>query len=109
MLALITSDCGQTGGYNQEDSLILNASSIDRGMQRSLFMRSYKDIAGESLLTAAIPMDNPCCSCKLTRVIAYSCAIPMDNPCCSCKAKSIRVLCDEALSVARARARARAR
>jgi DNA-directed RNA polymerase II subunit RPB2 len=34
------------GGYNQEDSLILNQSSIDRGMQRSLFMRGYKDKAG---------------------------------------------------------------
>ena len=28
---------------------------------------------GESRLTAAIPMDNPHCSCKLTRVMAYSC------------------------------------
>ena len=34
------------GGYNQEDSLILNQSSIDRGMQRSLFMRGYRDKAG---------------------------------------------------------------
>jgi DNA-directed RNA polymerase II subunit RPB2 len=30
-------------GYNQEDSVILNASSIDRGFFRSVFMRSYKD------------------------------------------------------------------
>ncbi|GAM29100.1 hypothetical protein SAMD00019534_122760 [Acytostelium subglobosum LB1] len=30
-------------GYNQEDSLILNQSSIDRGMFRSMFYRSYKD------------------------------------------------------------------
>jgi DNA-directed RNA polymerase II subunit RPB2 len=35
------------GGYNQEDSLILNQSSIDRGMQRSMFMRGYKDTAGK--------------------------------------------------------------
>lgn len=30
-------------GYNQEDSVILNASAIDRGFHRSVFMRSYKD------------------------------------------------------------------
>eukprot|EP01113_Clastostelium_recurvatum_P008475 TRINITY_DN1400_c0_g1_i1.p1 TRINITY_DN1400_c0_g1~~TRINITY_DN1400_c0_g1_i1.p1 ORF type:complete len:1169 (+),score=338.29 TRINITY_DN1400_c0_g1_i1:148-3654(+) len=30
-------------GYNQEDSLMLNQSSIDRGMFRSVFYRSYKD------------------------------------------------------------------
>ena len=32
-----------SSGYNQEDSVILNASSIDRGFFRSVFMRSYKD------------------------------------------------------------------
>ncbi|XP_041368357.1 DNA-directed RNA polymerase II subunit RPB2 [Gigantopelta aegis] len=30
-------------GYNQEDSVIINASSIDRGFFRSFFFRSYKD------------------------------------------------------------------
>jgi len=30
-------------GYNQEDSLMLNQSSIDRGFFRSVFYRSYKD------------------------------------------------------------------
>eukprot|EP01050_Picozoa_sp_SAG11_P008853 SAG11_NODE_800_length_7121_cov_5.974366_1_plen_1226_part_00 len=35
------------GGYNQEDSLILNQSGIDRGMMRSMFMRAYKDTAGK--------------------------------------------------------------
>jgi len=29
------------GGYNQEDSLILNQSSVDRGMMRAVFWRAY--------------------------------------------------------------------
>ena len=30
-------------GYNQEDSVIMNASGIDRGLFRSIFFRSYRD------------------------------------------------------------------
>lgn len=30
-------------GYNQEDSVVMNQSSIDRGLFRSLFFRSYMD------------------------------------------------------------------
>merc|ERR1719181_2654917 len=30
-------------GYNQEDSVIMNQSAIDRGFFRSIFYRSYKD------------------------------------------------------------------
>ena len=30
-------------GYNQEDSIILNQSAIDRGLFRSTFYRSYKE------------------------------------------------------------------
>ncbi|XP_065883503.1 DNA-directed RNA polymerase II subunit RPB2 [Dysidea avara] len=30
-------------GYNQEDSIILNQSAVDRGLFRSVFFRTYKD------------------------------------------------------------------
>ena len=30
-------------GYNQEDSVILNESAVDRGLFRSAFYRAYKD------------------------------------------------------------------
>jgi hypothetical protein len=29
--------------YNQEDSVILNQSSVDRGFQRSMYFRTYRD------------------------------------------------------------------
>jgi len=31
------------GGYNQEDGILLNKSSIDRGMFKSLYLRSYEE------------------------------------------------------------------
>lgn len=38
----ITAICSYTG-YNQEDSIIMNESAVDRGFFRSIFYRSYKD------------------------------------------------------------------
>jgi DNA-directed RNA polymerase II subunit RPB2 len=31
------------GGYNQEDSIMINRSALDRGLFRSIFYRTYKD------------------------------------------------------------------
>ncbi|KAF4613951.1 hypothetical protein D9613_007578 [Agrocybe pediades] len=35
-------------GYNQEDSVIMNQSSIDRGLYRSIYYRSYMDLEKKS-------------------------------------------------------------
>ena len=34
-------------GYNQEDSLVLNQSSVDRGFHRSIYYRGYRDVESQ--------------------------------------------------------------
>ena len=34
-------------GYNQEDSLVLNQSSVDRGFHRSIYYRGYRDVENQ--------------------------------------------------------------
>ena len=42
LLALLVSFVGYSG-YNQEDSVIMNASAVERGFFRSVFFRTYTD------------------------------------------------------------------
>mmetsp|Transcript_36662 Transcript_36662/g.61867 ORF Transcript_36662/g.61867 Transcript_36662/m.61867 type:complete len:1229 (-) Transcript_36662:326-4012(-) len=46
-------------GYNQEDSLILNQSSIDRGLFRSAFYRTYKETESKDSVTMAETFERP--------------------------------------------------
>lgn len=51
-------------GYNQEDSIMMNQSSIDRGFFRSIFFRSYKDEEKKqgSLTNEEIEKPDPSCT-----------------------------------------------
>lgn len=46
-------------GYNQEDSVIMNQSSIDRGLFRSLFYRVYSDSEKQIGLTVVEQFEKP--------------------------------------------------
>lgn len=46
-------------GYNQEDSMIMNQSSIDRGLFRSLFFRSYSDLEKRQGMKALETFEKP--------------------------------------------------
>ncbi|KAM9938365.1 hypothetical protein OXX80_002117 [Metschnikowia pulcherrima] len=46
-------------GYNQEDSMIMNQSSIDRGLFRSLFFRSYMDLEKRQGMKALETFEKP--------------------------------------------------
>jgi DNA-directed RNA polymerase II subunit RPB2 len=46
-------------GYNQEDSVIMNQSSIDRGLFRSMYYRSYMDLEKKSGITQLEEFEKP--------------------------------------------------
>ncbi|KAJ7170073.1 DNA-dependent RNA polymerase II second largest subunit [Mycena filopes] len=46
-------------GYNQEDSVIMNQSSIDRGLFRSIYYRSYMDLEKRSGVTQLEEFEKP--------------------------------------------------
>lgn len=46
-------------GYNQEDSMIMNQSSIDRGLFRSLFFRAYMDQEKKVGMTVSETFEKP--------------------------------------------------
>ncbi|KAJ3113523.1 DNA-dependent RNA polymerase II [Phlyctochytrium bullatum] len=46
-------------GYNQEDSLIMNQSSIDRGLFRSMYFRTHMDVEKKEGLTTTQQFEKP--------------------------------------------------
>ena len=54
-------------GYNQEDSIIMSQSAIDRGLFRSSFYRTYKEeqnVSSTSKETIEVPNKNECVAMK---------------------------------------------
>ena len=54
---IVVAICSYTG-YNQEDSIIVNKSSVDRGMFNSMYFRSYEDSESKDA------SDRPCDNCQ---------------------------------------------
>ncbi|KAF1744876.1 hypothetical protein MXB_480 [Myxobolus squamalis] len=46
-------------GYNQEDSIIINSSSVDRGLFRSMFYRSYREKVNRKDLSSEERFERP--------------------------------------------------
>jgi len=46
-------------GYNQEDSLIMNMASLDRGFHRSIYYRGYRDTENKKILDPEETFEKP--------------------------------------------------
>ena len=46
-------------GYNQEDSLVLNQASIDRGFHRSIYYRGYRDVENRKVYDPEETFEKP--------------------------------------------------
>ncbi|KAL8031476.1 hypothetical protein ABFX02_13G027600 [Erythranthe guttata] len=64
-------------GYNQEDSVIMNQSSIDRGFFRSLFFRSYRD--EEKKMGTLVKEDFGCPNRDTTLGMRHGCYDKLDD------------------------------
>ncbi|KAK9052552.1 hypothetical protein SSX86_029182 [Deinandra increscens subsp. villosa] len=64
-------------GYNQEDSVIMNQSSIDRGFFRSLFFRSYRD--EEKKMGTLVKEDFCCPNRDTTTGMRHGCYDKLDD------------------------------
>lgn len=61
-------------GYNQEDSIIMNQSSIDRGLFRSVFYRTYKEEIRQQGNGIKETIEKPCPSeCLGLKLANYDC------------------------------------
>jgi DNA-directed RNA polymerase II subunit RPB2 len=59
-------------GYNQEDSIIMNKGSIDRGLFRSVFFRTYKEEVKSSGSSAKEHIEVPPSECNFKKLANYS-------------------------------------
>ncbi|CAL1186496.1 unnamed protein product [Candida parapsilosis] len=66
-------------GYNQEDSMIMNQSSIDRGFFRSLFFRSYMDLEKRQGMKALETFEKPSRVSGEDIIIGKTTPIPPDT------------------------------
>jgi DNA-directed RNA polymerase II subunit RPB2 len=74
-------------GYNQEDSLIINQSSVDRGLFRSTFYRSYRTIEDRSIHVDErfeIPNKN---NCEIKMIAVYD---KLDQDGLACPGERVR-------------------